>query len=271
MNLVELRSSIRLDHEVPAATPTRDLATLLLTGGYSAAILGAELVAAYYNPLLALVLQGAIIVGLLAHAATRQRAAVRRLFLVLALVPLLRLVSMVLVTSLLPTVYLYALVALPVASALFMVARGEGLTWESLGLGRVAWKPEILMALCGLPLSLGGYWLLQPAPLLTGWGWSAFMVAACILILAATVEETLFRGLLQQAAYAVFGTSGIVYSSLVYAISFSSWQAVEYLGAALVLGLCFGWWAKRTGSLWGVIAAHSIINIGMFLVWPLLF
>jgi membrane protease YdiL (CAAX protease family) len=37
-----------------------------------------------------------------------------------------------------------------------------------------------------------------------------------------------------------------------------------------VTAIFFGWIVEVTGSLYGVIAAHALIAIGMFVVWPTL-
>jgi membrane protease YdiL (CAAX protease family) len=37
------------------------------------------------------------------------------------------------------------------------------------------------------------------------------------------------------------------------------------------LGLLFGWWAGRTGSILGVAVAHGLVAAGLVVVWPLVF
>lgn len=269
---VAVSKKLRKKNRVATANrnPQTDPMTYLIIGAYTAVILFAELIGGYRNPLLALIAQAMLLVLLVSHAVLHHAQPTRRLLLVLALLPLLRLLSFTAITSLIPTIYLYVLVATPLALAIFLVARLFNLSGAMLGLRQVSWKPEAAIALSGLPLSFGGYWLLQPTPLLTGFALPPFIMAAIILTLfAAAVEELLFRGLLQQSAQPLFGGYAIVYSSLVYAISYISWQSPTYIGFALGLGLYFGWCFKRTGALWGVMIAHSIINIGMLLVWPL--
>jgi len=248
----------------------------LVVGGYTAALLLAEVVGAYRDPLIAIMLHALLLTLLVSHSVQQPDRGVRHLLLGLALLPLLRIVSLTLITSLVPTVYLYGLMALPLAAAIFLVARVQKLRRVGMGLQRIhgstAWLQQLAIAASGIPLSVGGFWLLHPTPLINGWALAPFIVAALVLtICGALVEETLFRGLLQQVAQPVFGKGALLFSALLYTISYLSWQSIAYVGAALGLGLFFGWCVKRTGSIWGVVAAHSLINIGMLLVWPLLF
>ena len=254
----------------PQGSYPQDRMGYLIIWAYTAVILFAELIGGYRNPLLALIAQALLLLLLVSHSVLHRSQPVSRVLLVLSLLPLLRLLSFTAITSLVPTIYLYILVATPLAIAIFLVARVHKLSWVTIGLHKVPWKPEVAIALSGLPLSLVGYWLLHPTPLLTRFALPPFIIAAIILtVFAAAVEELLFRGLLQQSARPLFGGYAIAYSSLIYAISYISWQSVGYVGFALLLGLYFGWCVRRTGALWGVITAHSVINIGMLLLWPL--
>lgn len=271
---VSERSRKKTHKKKRAATTDRhtqtDRMAYLIVAAYTVVILFAELIGGYRNPLLALVAHAMLLLLMVSHAVLHRAQPARRVLLVLALLPLLRLLSFTAITSLVPTIYLYILVALPLTLAIFLVARVHSLSWATLGLRKVPWKPEAAIALSGIPLSIGGYWLLQPTPLLTRFALPPFIVAAIILtVFAAAVEELLFRGLLQQSTQPMFGSYAIAYSGLIYAISYISWQSAEYVGFALFLGLGFGWCVKRTGALWGVIIAHSLINIGMLLIWPL--
>jgi membrane protease YdiL (CAAX protease family) len=237
--------------------------------GYTAAIMFAEVTGAYVDPLLGMILQGLLLLIMLSHSVMQAHEFTRRLLPVLALMPLLRILSLSVITSLLPTIFLYPLVAIPFAIAIFLVVRLQKVPWSAIGVRKASWVSQTAIALSGVPLSLVGYWLLQPAPLLNLMVLPSFVIAAILVVFAAGVEEIYFRGLLQHAAQPAFGAYMILYSGLVYATGFTGWRSVLYIGAALLLGLYFGWCARRTGALWGVIVAHGAINIGMLMVWPL--
>ncbi|MFC2034405.1 lysostaphin resistance A-like protein [Chloroflexota bacterium] len=97
------------------------------------------------------------------------------------------------------------------------------------------------------------------------------MPALIFLVVVGFVEELIFRGVLQYAAIDLFGRWGIVYVSLLFAIlhmGFLSWIDLIYV---FIVALFFGWVVEKTGSLLGVVLAHGITNIMLYLVAPSFF
>jgi len=85
------------------------------------------------------------------------------------------------------------------------------------------------------------------------------------------VEEFMFRGVLQRSAVEVFGSWGIVYVSLLFAIVHLIHRSVIDLALVFVISLFFGWVVKKTGSLLGVTLSHGITNVLLYLVLPFFF
>jgi membrane protease YdiL (CAAX protease family) len=81
-------------------------------------------------------------------------------------------------------------------------------------------------------------------------------------------EELIFRGLLQHVLIEVFGPVGLLWSTGIYASLYISSLSVAYVLFIGLVSLFFGWCVRRTGSLWGVVAAHSGVAVGMACVWP---
>ena len=108
---------------------------------------------------------------------------------------------------------------------------------------RVLPAPEALQNLLGGPNDLGGEWL-------------ALFVAG---VVAPVTEEPLFRGLLLHGFVQRYGSWRAIGATAVLfgAIHLNPWQAP---GAA-VLGVIFGWWVVRTGSLVPAVLGHAFANV----------
>jgi membrane protease YdiL (CAAX protease family) len=190
------------------------------------------------------------------------------LFAALALVPLLRLLSLALATD--DPVVAQTIVGLPLATAALLVLRRLG--WQDL----LALPPagrrlqQARVALAGVPLSLSAYLLIEPAPLPGGSAALRLLAAAAaILLFGAALEELIFRGLVQRSVERVWPRAGVVASSWLFAAvhlgAGSAGGVVVYAGA----GILFGVSVRRTGLLAGVIVAHGILDVGAFVIWPL--
>lgn len=84
------------------------------------------------------------------------------------------------------------------------------------------------------------------------------------------LEELVSRGLLQELASEVFGGAGPLLSNGLFTLMYLGSLSWGYLLFMSLPGFYFGWSVRRTGSIWGVALAHSIMKIGLLLVWPVL-
>jgi membrane protease YdiL (CAAX protease family) len=85
------------------------------------------------------------------------------------------------------------------------------------------------------------------------------------------IEEVIFRGIMLKAADDYLGkTHSLLYGCFIFAvlhiIHYSPLDVVFVFGVALM----FIFLVRRTGSLLGVVVAHGITNIMLYLVLPLL-
>lgn len=79
-----------------------------------------------------------------------------------------------------------------------------------------------------------------------------------LVIVAPLTEELLFRGIVLRGFLGRFRPwRAVVLSAMLFAgMHLNPWQTVS----AFVLGLIFGWFYLRTGSLWPCIAGHACYN-----------
>jgi membrane protease YdiL (CAAX protease family) len=214
-----------------------------------------------------------ILVALLLHAALVGKDTLQKFLLSLALVPLIRIISLSLPLANIPQVWWYPIVYAPLLVAALVVARLSGYRREQIGLAFKRVGIQLAIALTGLLFGMVEYFILREEAEVSGqvlqetWLLTAFFLLVC----TGFVEELIFRGVMQRSAEGMFGWWGIIYVSFLFGIFHlihNSWMDV-----VLVFGIAlfFGWVVKKTGSLLGVTLSHGIANIVVYLVIPLFF
>jgi uncharacterized protein len=239
--------------------------------GYSIVIVCAELSGSVFGPLPGAVLDGALVPVILAHFVLTPESPSRRMLPALALVALLRTLSIAAVVPRLPEVTWYATVGTPMLVAVFLAARLSGEPMGRLGLRARRPRLDVMLTLLGVPASLVGYLLLRPTPLLADPDPISVAAAMAVLaIFAAGLEEAIYRGLLLTVATDVLESKrgGVLYSATLAAFMYWGSGSLPFTVAIWFLGLGFGTARSRGASLWGLIASHAVILWGMALVWP---
>jgi len=238
---------------------------------YFLAITSAELLTVYLQPLVGVVCHGVILVALLVQSAFAPDVPQRNLLVGLALVPLIRIVSLSLPLVQVPQMYWYPIIYAPLLAATVAVMWVVGLKPSDVGLVRHDWRFQILLGVA-TGLVYGGleYMILKPEPLIAGFTLQQIWLPAVIL-LAATgfVEELMFRGVLQRLAEPAMGSwGGMIYVSLIFAILHVGFFSLLDVIFVLFVALFFAYAVKRTGSLVGVTLSHGIANTLLYLVMP---
>ena len=219
---------------------------------------------------LGLGLDGVLLVGMLVHASLEQGQR-QKLLLALALAPLIRVVSLSMPLATIQYIYWFAIVGVPLFVAVFQTARLTGMRRVDVGLAVHAWRWELVVGLAGLPLGYVEYLILRPAPLIAALTWAQFWLPALILIVfTGLLEEVLYRGLMQHATIETLGRWGIVYVAALFAMLHLGYRSGLDLMFVFAVGLFFGLVVSRTRSILGVCLAHSLINITLYLIFPLL-
>jgi membrane protease YdiL (CAAX protease family) len=158
-------------------------------------------------------------------------------------------------------------VGVPALVAIAIAARQRSPAWWLLQPHTGGWPGQLLVALVGIPSALF-VWAIAP-PAVQVRGDASMMTAAVVLVIfAALPEELLYRGLLVPAAADVVGGWGIPFAAAVYALAFLNSGSIRTVLLAFLLGVVLGWCRQFTGSVVGVIGAHSLLNVIVFLLLP---
>ena len=158
-------------------------------------------------------------------------------------------------------------VGVPALVAIAMAARQRSPEWRLLRPRTGGWPGQLLVGLIGIPSALVVWAIAPPADEVRG-GTSTIVAATILVLFAALPEELLYRGLLVPAATAVVGAWGILFASATYALAYLSGGSIATVLLAFVLGVVLGWCRWFTGSAVGVVGAHSLLNVIVYLVLP---
>ncbi len=235
------------------------------------------------DPLLwGLMIHIVLLFALLAHGASLATSDVRlsRLLTVFALVPLIRVLSLGLPLAQFTEIQWLLVITVPLLAGAFMIMRVLAITPREayLRLGSTAHLPwQAGVALSGVGLGAVEFFILAPP---VAWV-SAFLLelilpAAIVIGLASGLaEELIFRGLLQPKTEGVLGRgAGLLFVALLFAAMhigfYDPTNGVTILDIPFVfgVGLYFGFVVQRTRSLVGVILAHGLANVTLYLLLP---
>jgi membrane protease YdiL (CAAX protease family) len=217
-----------------------------------------------------IVLHVAILSSLIIHSSLAPKQSYRKLYLALALAPLIRIVSLSMPLLMFEQIYWYLLTGIPVLAATLVVIRILDLRPPDIGLTSRKMAFQVMVALTGIGFGLAEYYILKPEPLISSMSLGE-MIVPCIILLVATgfVEELVFRGVMQHCSVEALGSWGWVYVAVVYSILQIGYESAQQWLLVLAVGLFFGWVVTKTGSILGAALAHGIINVGLYLVIPL--
>ena len=238
---------------------------------YLVGITVAELVTALVDPLGGIGLHILLLLGLVVHASLAPHHPAHKLYLVLALAPLVRVLSLSLPLANLPQIYWYAIIAVPLLLAVFVVMQRLDYSRHDVGLSVGKLPLQFLVGATGIPFGIAEFYILAPEPLANSLTWNSLALPALILLVATGfTEEICFRGVMQRSANEALGRWGWVYIAMLFASLHTGYLLVSDVAFVLIVGLFFGWVVNRTGSLLGVTLSHGITNIILYLVAPLI-
>jgi membrane protease YdiL (CAAX protease family) len=234
----------------------------------------AEGVSVFGEPVTGIALHAVVLTALLVASGIGRRAnedATSRLLYSLALVPLIRIVSLAMPLSRFEEAYWFAAAGAPIFVAAAVVMGGLGLRPREVGftLSRRALRWQLAVVPLGFVLGFCEYAILRPEPLIGELTPAAFLPPALVLLLfTGVLEEFVFRGVLQRTAGEALGRLDVLYVSLIFAILHLGYRSVTDFFFVFVIALLYGWVVRRTGSIMGVSVSHGITNITLFLLMP---
>jgi uncharacterized protein len=237
---------------------------------YLGALAGAELLAAGLNISLSLWLHaGLLCFFLLRSYVTEGRES--SFHVALAVLPLLRVLSLTIPLWLASPINQLLLVNLPLIAAIFISAWAAGYGRKDLLLSLGYLPVQLIIASSGLLLGYAGSLIIQPPVLAESLELQQILwPVLSLLIFTGFSEELLFRGLLLTATVRLIGSrQGIIYGGVIHGIFHLGWQSWLFVGFMILVSLVFGWLAYRTRSILGVTLAHGLANVLLFIVLPL--
>jgi membrane protease YdiL (CAAX protease family) len=195
-----------------------------------------------------------------------------RLLPAVALVALMRLLSLTMPVPSLPPVMWIVLAGGPLLVAVAATARLLVLNARDLGLTR---RPRSVFTVSVIVLSAPAGLLLgavAPYNPIEGVGSPMFsgLVAAAVVSCAVIPEELVFRGILQPLLSARVGRLSVIVATLAFAATYVGSGSVVVVALLGFAGLAYGVDAARTGSLWGPLLGHSILSVTATVIGPAL-
>ena len=250
------------------ASDTRQGAALasIVVASYVAAIALAEATGVFVAATAGVVSHAILAFALLTHAHVAGQAPYRRLLPALALVPLLRILSLTMPIKYVPQIYWYALVGVPLLVAIGLAARAANLSRDQIGLRLGAWRAQLLVAASGVPLGLAAAYLAPEAPARPAAGAGMAVHIVILVLFTGFAEELLFRGVLMRAVRDLLDRDDLLFSTFLFAVVYLGTLSVEYILFVALVGLFFGWCARKTGAIWGVALAHGLISVGVMYI-----
>lgn len=202
-----------------------------------------------------------------------------RFYLSLSLAPLIRILSLSIPLKGVAMQYFYLIPGIPLLAAIFIAAKLAGfrgsdiyLAWGNLRKPGQNWKVQLTVALLGIPLGFMEYSILQPDSIVAHLAPGTVATASIILIVfTGLTEELAFRGVMKRAADNFLGERvSVIYVSLVFAaLHITHLSALDVL-FVFGVALLFSTIVHRTESLYGVVFAHGLTNINLFIFGPCL-
>ena len=240
---------------------------------YLGAIAAAELVTVLVNPIGGVALHIVLLLLLVLHSSLAGQQPGHKLYLALSLAPLIRILSLSMPITDIPRIYWYVIIAVPLMVGAFLVTRRLGFSLRKVGFVRSGIPLQLLTGgSAGFLFGLAGYYVLKmPEPLVSSLDVNQILLLASVLLIAGFAEEVTFRGVMQRSAMDALGRWGWIYVAFLFAILQIGYLSAFHLLFALAIGLLFGWVVWRTGSIVGVILAHGVINITLYLIAPFFF
>ena len=244
---------------------------------YLLATLAAEAVLPF-SPVATAIVDAAVLVLALSDFGWAQRSPLAigdpptRLIPAVALIPLLRLLSLTVPVPAWPQDVWLALAGAPLLVAIAAAGRLANMDVVEMGLARLSrsWRSGVVAAV-GLPAGLLVGWL-QASPIGSGDSpATAFAIALMSVGLAAVPEELIFRGILQPLMIAAIGRFAIIVGAVAFGLTYAGTGSPAIVAVMVVIGLVFGWEAAETRSIWAPVLGHSVMIVTVIFIAPLLF
>ncbi len=194
-----------------------------------------------------------------------------RVYPVLMLLPLFRLLNLGMPVFFNLTLYSFPLVYAPMFLPIYFIIKEGSLSHEELGLTLRGIHYCVPLGIAvGMLLGWVEYRVLQPEVLTPDVGIKGFLELSVIMIFfVGLVEEFVFRSALQTVASEKLGrANGLLFASLLFGFMHGGYHLTSEIIFTFFAGLVFGILFLKTSSFPLVALAHGVTNISLFLIVP---
>jgi uncharacterized protein len=194
----------------------------------------------------------------------------QRLTLSVAVLPLIRILSLALPAAIVPIVYWYLEIGLAGIEGILLVMRRLNLSPTQVGLRRTSIAEIATVGVLGAILGLPAYLIGGRVDLGHGGGLVGLAIAsAVVVVFVGFFEELLFRGLIQSAGTALFSRGGVLISIGATVLMYSASLNPRYIIFIALVATLFGLVARRSGSIVAPIVGHAALALMQLVVLPL--
>jgi membrane protease YdiL (CAAX protease family) len=160
-------------------------------------------------------------------------------------------------------------VALLIGLAAIRTAPAVGVSLRTLVQMR---SPRLQAAAAGAGFTLGLLAYLLGAARLWPQGADAgrVLLALAATVVAAAVEEIVFRGVVQLSLQRALGRAGVIATSLLFTATYLDLDTIALVMVIALASVVFAYTVARSGTLTGAIAGHVLLAVGAGALWPAL-
>ena len=236
----------------------------------------AELLIAHYHTGMGLALHTAILFALFTHAAFSHHKEKEKahLLTVIALAPLIRIVSLYAPLSGFHFMQWFLILSIPLFSCVFATILFQHLHTHDIGLVLNFKQLHLQLAIASTGILFGTieYLILYPQPLVSDLSFKSLAVPILImLVCTGFLEEIIFRGIIQHNAIKYFNeNTGIFFVSILFAVMHIGNLSLLDVVFVFFVGYFYGYAARFTRSIAGVSISHGLTNVILFLIMPLM-
>lgn len=236
----------------------------------------AEIMAIYFSSVIGLLSYSLLMQLIFIHAAVNWQRDTQRFFLVMSLIPVMRILAFSLPLAGLSEIYWYVVMSVPLFLTCLYVMRTLEIKWGQIGIRiRLRRVPHaLLLALSGIAVGTALYRIEPPPPgeLPTDLALLGFYIVVWIIFVAG-IEEFIFRGIILHSLRQLWGSTALssIYIALVYTIL----HVINH-GAGLFLIIIFSFSLTlnlaasiQPRSIIGTTLAHGLLNVMYFVILPL--
>jgi hypothetical protein len=220
---------------------------------------------------LGLAIHAVLLITFLAHGVLSQDK-LGKLYTAMAVVPLIRLLSLSMPFWLTDRTNWFALVNMPLIVATLVTIYTLGYNLRDLGLRLTRIRFQLFVTATGLLIGWLERLIIQPAPMAESLAFrDVLWPVLSLFFFTGLSEELLFRGVLQQTATEALGKwPGILYIAVLFGVMHIGWNSILDIVFVTSVGVYFGWVAYRTKSILGTTIAHGLANVMLFIALPLM-